>query len=257
VVTGFSAVTTPPLNGQGWIIGDAAVEADLTAEANSGTTDDVHVTSAYPIAGDRGYFGYSEQFCKLLLEVSTAATGTFTLSWKYWDGDSWVALTTLDDSTVSFSEAAGTYVLSFKPPVDWEANTVENGPNGEAGYFVVAEVATATGVPTEPLIEQCWVLPLDAPAASGITIPAGVAPFTITGVSMTAVTASAGGTDSSFLLLNATSGFFAQFTWTAGAAVDSAEVSVPVAAGDELLVVQIGEQGTTEFADVSFVIMGA
>jgi hypothetical protein len=257
VVTGFSAVTTPPLIGQGWIIGDAAVVADLTAEANSATTDDVHVTSAYPIAGDRGYFGYGDRFCKLLLEVSTAATGTFTVAWKYWDGDSWAVLTTLDDSTVSFSESAGTFVLSFEPPEDWAANTAEDGPNGEAGYFVLAEVATATGVPTEPLIEQCWVLPLDAPDAVGITIPAGVESFIITGVSMTAITASAGGTDSSFLLLNASSGLFSQFTWTAAAAVDSAVVSLSVVAGDQLLVVQIQEQGTTEFADVSFIVMGA
>jgi hypothetical protein len=257
VVTGFSAVTTAPQVGQGWVINDVPTVTDLTTAANNATTDDVHITSAYPIVGDRGYFGSAEKFCKLKLDVSTAGTGTYTVVWKYWDGSAWTAISVIDDPSVGGSETAGVYFVSFSPPSDWTANTVANGPDGTAGYFIVAEVTVVTGTVTEPLIEQCWVLPIEGAALTGITLPEGMTSFTFTGANMSAKTVSGATTDSKFLLLNATTGAFANITWTAQAAQDTAAISLAVADSDELLLVQVTEQGTTEFQDGSFVLVGA
>lgn len=254
-VTAFTSVTTPALLAQGFVVQDELVDVDLTTEANEATADDVPVTSSYPTVGERLYFGGSSKFCKIKVVLGTSAVGTLTFTWKYWNGSTYAAIPVVNDATVDFSAAPGTYFVSFVPPADWVANTALNGPDGQAGFFVVAEVATASGSITVPLLTQVWTLPLTAAAADGILFPATQALFTIVIVNMSAQVASASGTDSHFILLNATTGNFVSFAWTAEAAVDAAAVSLQVSANNELLLIQVQEQGTTEFQDALFVLM--
>ena len=71
---------------------------------------------------------------------------------------------------------------------------------------------------------------------------------------MNALTASASNGDSQFILVNTTQGTFDAFTWTKADAMDNATISLTMAASDELALVQITEDGTTEFADGTFVV---
>jgi len=254
-VATFTSITTPAVLTQGFVIQDELVDVDYTTEANEATANDVPVTSSYPTVGERLHFGAAAKFCKLKATLGTSATGTMTFTWKYWDGDSWEALTVVNDATADFSAAPGTYFVSFVPPSDWVANTAENGPNGQAGFFIVAEVATASGSITVPLLTQVWTLPLTAAAADGIQFPSTQSLFTIVGVNMQAQTPSASGTDSHFILFNATTGNFVAFVWTANDAIDFATVSLQVTASNKLLLIQVQEQGTTENQDALFILM--
>jgi len=254
-ITAFTGITTQALLAQGFVVHTAPTETDLTTEANEATADDVPLTSAYPVIGERTYFGGADKFPKLKVKHSTAASGTLTFNWLYWDGADWSALT-VDDPASDFSASAGTYFISFVPPSDWVAFEDSDGPGGANGYFVVAEVASASGSITAPLIEQCWTLPLTAAACAGALLPVQVTAFTVRGVAMYAQTASAAGADSKFLLVNATSGAFVELTWPDATAIANAVTLLSVAASDELLLLQVAEQGTTELADVNFVVVG-
>lgn len=76
---------------------------------------------------------------------------------------------------------------------------------------------------------------------------------TIDSVQGTAQTVSAANNDSIFLLINVTTGAYDTATWTQALAVDEdTSLSLAVAIGDKIAIVQIQEDGTTEFAGGSF-----
>jgi hypothetical protein len=248
VVSGYSAVTTQPLVGQGYIVTTTPTWTDDTTDFNDADAGDVALLPAYPIVGDGLYVGYSEPFCKLKVTTSQARTGTATVTLKYWDGSAWSSVTTVDDDSVGWSAAAGTLLVNFVPPDDWTACTAENGPNGQTGYFVVMELTAMTDVTQQPLATQGWVLPYQT-GAGGVPCPS---PGTITTVVMNALTASGSTGDSVFLLANITQGTFETLTWTKADARVSTTIALGVVASDEIVLIQITEDGTTEFADALF-----
>lgn len=250
-VSAYTSVTTQPLLGQGYAIDDDnAVWTDDTTDFNDAGAGDVDLLPAYPVVGDGIYLGLSEKFCKVKVTTSQARTGTATLSVKYWNGTSWTAIAAadLDDDSTGWSATAGTHIIHFVPPSDWAANTAANGPNGEAGYFVVVEMTAMTDVTQQPLATQGWVYPLET-GASGLSSPVR---GTIDLVSMMAQTASATNNDSVFLVLNITQGTFAEITWTKADAYVEATADLDVLIGDELALIQVKEDGTTEFANAQF-----
>lgn len=246
-VSAFTAVTTSPQVGQGWIRGESASWTDDTTDFTDAGTGDVDLLPSKPKVGDGIYLGHAEKFCKVKVTTSQARTGTATITLKYWDGDSWEAVTTLDDDSVGWSATAGTHTIHFVPPSDWVANTASNGPNGQAGFFVVMELTALTDVTAQPQATQGWVLPM-VTGGDGFFCPVS---GTVSKIFANAHTNSATNADSVFLLVNVTSGKFVVFTWTKGDQFDSEVVTLAVAANDGLAVVQITEDGTTEFADAS------
>lgn len=246
-VSAYTSVTTAPQVGQGWIVGsDAQWTDDLTDATDSGAGD-VALLPTYPLVGDGFYVGYSEKFCKIKVTTSQARTGTATLTLKYWNGSAWTAVTTVEDDSTGYSESAGTYIIHFVPPGDWTANTTSNGPDSQAGYFVSVELTAMTDVTQQPLATQLWVLPY-VTGASGYPAPTN---GTISEVNGSALTPSANNNDSTFLLINVTKGTFAELEWTAADQFETWTTSLFVDVADELVVVQITEDGTTEFADAS------
>lgn len=246
-VSAYTSVTTPPQVGQGWIIDSDGAWTDDTTDATDVGAGDVDLLPAYSVVGDGLYVGYSEKFCKIKVTTSQARTGTATLTLKYWDGDSWESVDTVEDDSVGYSATAGTHIVHFVPPSDWAKNTVANGPNGQAGYFVAIELTAKTSVTQQPLGTQMWVFPLKT-GASGVPVPGG---GSIADVRGQAQTPSAENADSVFLLVNVTRGTFATLTWTQADAFESWTATLVVEKDDELVVVQITEDGTTEFADAS------
>ncbi|MGB5286937.1 MAG: hypothetical protein WBN42_00465 [Ignavibacteriaceae bacterium] len=244
-VSAYTAVTTPPLVGQGYVVASAATWTDATTDINDAGAGDVELMSLNPVVGDGLYVVHTEKFCALKLTYSQAAVGTFTITPKYWNGTAYVAITTYDDDTAGYITAAGTEYIHFVPPANWAANTAANGPDGNAGYTIVLEVTAFTSMTTQPLGTQAWVLPLKT-GADGIAVPNG---GSISTVQMQAQTKSGTAADSTFLLVNVSNGTADDFTWTKGDPTDSDTVSLTVSAGNKLAIVQITEDGTTEFAD--------
>jgi hypothetical protein len=95
----------------------------------------------------------SGPFDNAVFDVSTPASGTFTLTWYYPSGGGavfpppgagWTALN-LHDGTGAFM-ITGVNSLHFVPPSDWTAVAV----NGITGYHVVGIISAVTGNPVGP-----------------------------------------------------------------------------------------------------------
>jgi len=248
-VSAFTSITTAPQVGSGHVVMDDVAWTDVTTDFTDAGTDDVKALPDVPTVEDGLYIIHSEKYCKLKVVVGQARTGTATLTVKYWDGTAYTAIPAadIDDDSVGWSATAGTHYIHFVPPSDWVVTTAANGPNGEVGFVVVMELTALTDVTAQPLITQGWVLPIKT-GTDGKPMPIG---GTITTISMNATTNSATNGDSTFIVVNSTKGTSDSFVWSKGDPTDSATVSLPGAANDKITLVQITEDGTTEFANAS------
>ena len=103
---------------------------------------DLFVDSGVASTGDAHYFGHTEQFSGMRIDVTTAGTGSYTIDWEYWNG-SWVSLTVAASSgDVDFQSADDTN-LSWTVPGDWATTDVSNDGTTTSLYWVRAVIATA------------------------------------------------------------------------------------------------------------------
>lgn len=248
----FTSVTTAPKIGQGYIVvagADALFTDDLIDLTDVGTGD-VALLPAYPVVGDGFYYGAAEKFCQLSVVYSQARTGTATISYLYWNGSAWTAIPIVVDDSAGYSATAGTHLVHILPPADWVANTAANGPGGEAGFHVKAELTAITTVTQQPLGTSATVLPI-VTGALGLPVDGDRWVNRIDGV---AGTVSGANADSIFALLNVTKGTAVAFTWAQTLAIDGADVVLELSDGDSIALVQVQEDGTTELADAAFII---
>ena len=105
-----------------------------------------------------------------------------------------------------------------------------------------------TSVTAQPVATQGWVFPLTT-GSSGMKATGSGSSFAI---SMMAQTISGTAKDSTFLIVNVTKGTSAPLVWTKADALVNATVTLTHVTGDELALVQVTEDGTTEFADAIF-----
>lgn len=250
-VTGYTSVATAPQIAEGNVTLVNATYTDETTDFNDAGADDVPLLPLLPSVGDGIFIGYEEKFCKLKLTIGQERTGTATIALKYWDGDSWEAVTTVEDDSAGWSTGAATYLTHFVPPSDWVANTAANGPNGEAGYFVSMTMTAITDVTQQPLLTQGWVFPLVTGALGVIADHDGTGTVT---VSMDTQTVSGSTADSVFLLLNVTDGTYIPLTFTKATGHDSDSGALSITNQEQFALVQITEDGTTEMVGVNFVV---
>lgn len=123
---------------------------DETADANEATANDWTIFPA-GAAADYAAIGYSQKFKKLTVNVGTAGTGTYTVTWEYWNG-AWTALSGVSDGTTSF-KTSGTNDVTFTVPSDW-ATTSLNG--SQPLYYIRALKDTGT-VTLAPLGTEAWI----------------------------------------------------------------------------------------------------
>lgn len=153
-----------------------ATFTDQTSVAGFGGGSDWALFPASPEPGDRAYFAYTAKFNTLEVIGTVRGTGTYTVAWEYWDGDSWSALS-VNDGTGSFKSGKNGVAkhVSFIPPEDWAAVEV-NGSGGALFYIrCTLDAGTMTVAPlaewgrahnydvTPALIELCgeWYLTKD------------------------------------------------------------------------------------------------
>lgn len=225
---------------------DGGSMTDETTEANESTDDDMTLLPATPAEDDAYYFGHDELFSTIVVGLSTSGNGTWTITWEYYDEDEedWQTLDVEDESS-GFTNGTGKKLISFAPPTDWGKTEV----NSTEAYWVRARVSAYTSVVTAPAGDQCWVL--DLTHGSGLRM---LQSGEITGVSMTADTASGTSDDSEFVIVNVTQGTYEAFTWTGGDVMDRVgDLSLAFNVGDEIVLQQVVEDGSTEFAGVNFV----
>lgn len=240
-------------------IGDCNIEdnsagtfADDTTDVNDADANDVALTQPFD-ADDSINFGYAAKFCALVINVGTAGAGDAVAAetlWEYSQGsDTWASLETgheLTDDSVALTAGTSTYVVSFDPPADWATQAIDGGT---ALYHVQLRADGASDVynTTDPLITQAWVVPLNV--GQGVVVP-----FTcnVSAIDLHAGTASATNDDTVILIVNITQGTHESVTWTGGDVIDRVTgLDLDFTAGDEVAVVVIQEDGTTEFANAT------
>lgn len=130
------------------IADDGGVFTDQTTNNNSAVTNDITLVPASPVTGDAYYWGHSEKFNNLKLDISTAASSGFaTLVWEYWNGSSWASLPNLVDGTNNY-ENFGINTVSWTDPSGWATTSVNSqGPY----YYIRARQNGPTLGSTQPL----------------------------------------------------------------------------------------------------------
>jgi len=151
----------PATDVDGFLSEDGGVFTDETAAATSGTENDMTFLPAAPLQeGDACYFGKSEKFNCVKLEIGTKAEGSYSVVWEYWDsvaGD-WQEITDFrDDSrgdpTNAFSKTGTCYLFFKDVPPNWGNKCLE----GKDLYWIRCRVTDVTTYTTPPKGTQAWV----------------------------------------------------------------------------------------------------
>ena len=113
---------------------------------------------AVPAVGDRVYYGIQSTlddagpFCSIVHDL-VAATDVDSVSWEYWNGAAWAALTVQDNTnqdgamTGAAYDTAGVHSLHWAQPTSWSTSTV----NGVTAWWIRSRV---TGVGAAPVAPQ-------------------------------------------------------------------------------------------------------
>jgi len=138
----------------GCVADDGGTQTNETVDANEATANDV-VLLATPMAVDDAlYIGASYPFSLTRIKYSTRGDGVGTVTWEYWNGTAWAALSGVTDGTSNFSVAAGTYNVSWTVPTNWAKTTVL----GFSLYWVRARVSAVTTAGTAATTgDQLWI----------------------------------------------------------------------------------------------------
>lgn len=114
---------------------------DLTTEFNDTTANDVLFPASEAI-GDQIAIGFWTPFSGVSIDVGTAGVGG-TITNLYWNGSAWADPTDTDGTSHLTTDGN----ITFSPPADWAALSINGGPSL---YFMVIQVATVFS--TNPLI---------------------------------------------------------------------------------------------------------
>ena len=121
---------------------------DITTAAQNTTLNDVPLLPASPAQNDAIYFGCDNP-CRIVnWDVDTTGVGTWTLTYEYWDGNSYTGFSNTDDQTDGFTRL-GLNTVSWDVPSDWATNTVTG--SGTSSYWGRARVSAFTSLTTQPL----------------------------------------------------------------------------------------------------------
>lgn len=132
----------------------AGTFTDETTNANSAADADWALFPSAEAAGDYAAIGHTEPFSKIVFDYANGTAGVGgAVTWEYWDGSSWTALSGVTDNTSGFtaSEADGLSV-TWTLPDKWESRVLSAG---KKLYYVRARITTV--YTTNPVLDQGFV----------------------------------------------------------------------------------------------------
>ena len=129
---------------------------DETTDANDAGTGDWALFPATEANGDYAAFGYTTTFGQIKFNYASGTAGVGgVVTWEYWNGSAWTALSSVSDETSSFTTAAADDLnVSFLIPSDWAALVI----NSSASLFWVRARIT-TVYSTNPVMDQGFIKP--------------------------------------------------------------------------------------------------
>lgn len=107
----------------GALADDGGDQTDETAEANSPAANDMTLLPALPAVDDAYYFGLSNPWDWLALNIGRAGIGTWTIVWEYYNGATWETLPGIYDTSNGFRNG-GTQSVAFHRPNDWATSSI-------------------------------------------------------------------------------------------------------------------------------------
>jgi len=138
----------------GAVADDGGVQTDETPAAQNPAQNDMTLLPAAPAVDDAYYFGHAKKYDVAWLNIGTQGDGVWVISWEYWNGAAWSALSDVVDNTNGFTALVGLRDVSFTRPVDWTTADV----GGVTGlYWIRARVSSFTSTNTQPRGSQAWV----------------------------------------------------------------------------------------------------
>jgi hypothetical protein len=119
-----------------------------TGANNTAANDDITLLPASAALNDAYLWGHSEKFNGLKLDISTAGSvGFASLTWEFYNGVSWTALSNVTDNTSDYT-VSGPNTVTWDAPVGWSTGIFDLvGPF----YYVRARQDAASGGGTQPL----------------------------------------------------------------------------------------------------------
>lgn len=109
-------------------------------------------------AGDAFYFGAHHPFRIARINIGTAGSGTWTITWEYCSAntdpattcDTWTTVPNVQDNTAHFRTTG-------EQTVSWDiVDMKESTEGGDQSYWARARVSAFTSVTTSPSITQAW-----------------------------------------------------------------------------------------------------
>lgn len=164
---------------EGAVQDDGGAFTEYTTAAQNTTTNDVQVIPAAAAVNDAVYFGCDNPCRIVTFDISQAGVGTWTITYEYWDGDSYEALTNVADRTTNFT-TLGRNTVSWDMPTDWVTQTVTG--SSVNSFWGRGRVSAFTSETTQPLASQVfyengqwwtWVEDLDVNNQEQFTIYLG------------------------------------------------------------------------------------
>lgn len=201
------------------------------------------------VENDAAYFGAAAPFGVLTFNVSAtvAVYGADSITWEYWNGSAWSALTIVYDETDTTAQDGlrpfqQDGQIIFSAPTDWASTTVDS----QAAYWVRARCNATVNITTIPLLDSQEHKLVTSPTASEMP-NAG----TIGRARISFDTVSGANNDTIIILCNLTKGTCSALTTLTQAlsANEVANFAVTCDAGDQIVVYVTQEDGTTEFAN--------
>ena len=135
-----------------------ASSGDITEEtkdANGSANADWTVFPATEAVGDYVAFGHTGTFTQLKFDYANGTAGVVgVVSWEFWNGTAWTALSGVTDGTTGFTAAVGdAKTVTWTLPTNWATTTISSD---EELYYVRAKITTV--YTTNPVLDQGYVL---------------------------------------------------------------------------------------------------
>lgn len=137
-----------------WQVDDTPADnafVDQTANANSAAAGDWPIFPTSEAVGDYAAFGLTTPFSQIRFNSTGGTAGNNGLvTWEYWNGTIWTALSGVSDGTNNFQIATSdNQLVSWVRPTDWVARTISTSASL---YWVRARITNV--YPTNPIYTQ-------------------------------------------------------------------------------------------------------
>ncbi len=136
---------------EGAVQQDGTVFTEYTTAAQNTTQNDVPVLTGSPAVDDAFYFGCDNPCRILTWNTDTVGVGTWTITYEYWDGTAFTALSGVDDRTAGFT-VLGQKAVTWDMPADWATRTTTG--SAVSSYWGRARVSAFTSITTQPLASR-------------------------------------------------------------------------------------------------------